>query len=169
METSHELWTELDFRNARRLVRLDSLQVHLRRSNYKLDRAIINMNRSLSSAKHLEYITRTCKHLKYLELLSVGFLGDSLLAALPKAGGLRTLMIRGSEMTLHSVVEALANCPQLENFECDSVKLAHWIQPQWPQLNSLRSLKLASRGSSEMDPMDLVRDLDSCVLEEVLY
>jgi hypothetical protein len=60
-------------------------------------------------------------------------------------------------MTLHSVVEALTICPQLELFECDSFKLAHWIQPQWPQLDSLRSLKLESWGSSDMDPMQLVR------------
>lgn len=156
LEASHDLWTELDFRHARRPVRLDSLKAHLRRCNYKLDRAIVNMNRSVFSAKYLEYLTKTCKDLKYVELLSVGFLGDSLLAALPAARSLRTLMIKGSQMTLHSVVEALTICPQLELFECDSFKLAHWIHPQWPQLDSLHSLKLESWGSSDIDPMQMV-------------
>ena len=163
LEASHDLWTELDFRHASRPVRLESLKAHLRRCNYMLNRAVINMNRSIFSAKYLDYITKTCKQLRYIELFSVGFLGDSLLAALPAAHSLRTLVIKGSEMTLYSVSEALNICPQLEVFECDSVKLAHWIRPHWPQLDALRSLKLASRGSSDIDPMQLVCSIKVCV------
>jgi hypothetical protein len=145
-------------RSARRFVRLDSLKAHLRRSNYGLDKAFLNMNPQVFSGKSLEVLTRLCKRLSYLEITSTGYLGDSLLSALPKAQNLRILIIKGAEIPLSSVVKALNSCPQLQTAEFHVIKsLAMNTQVIWPQMDSLTSLRLALRGHCLPDPFHLVR------------
>lgn len=154
LEASHDLWTVLDVRSARRFVRLDSLKAHLRRSNYELDRAFLNMNPQVFGDKGLEVLTRLCKRLSYLETTSTGYLGTSLLSALPKAQNLRYLVIKGAEMPLLSVVKALSSCPQLQTAEFHVVKYSTHVI--WPQLDSLISLRLELRGHCNQDPFYLV-------------
>jgi len=158
LEASHDLWTVLDVRSARRFVRLDSLKAHLRRSNYGLDKAFLNMNPQVFSGKCLEVLTRLCKRLSYLEITSTGYLSDSLLSALPKAQNLRVLIIKGTEIPLSSVVKALNSCPQLQTAEFHVIKsLTMNTQVIWPQMDSLISLRLALRRHCLPDPFHLVR------------
>jgi hypothetical protein len=145
-------------RSAGRFVRLDSLKAHLHRSNYGLDQAFLNMNPQVFGGKSLEVLTRLCKKLSYLEITSTGHLGDSLLAALPKAQNLRVLRVKGAEMLLLSVAKALSFCPQLQTAEFYVVKQVQMnARAMWPQLDSLESLRLEIKGSFGQDPINLVR------------
>jgi F-box/TPR repeat protein Pof3 len=130
-------------RSARRLVSLRSLKAHLRRSNYCLNRAFLTMNHQVFNGRNLEFLTQSCKQLDYMEITSFGSLGDSLLAVLPKAQSLRTLIIKRAEVSLSSVVKALSCCPQLQVAEFYHVTVTSWDDwVVWPQLNSLTSLRI---------------------------
>lgn len=158
LEAYHGLWMVLDLRSSRRLVRLDSLKAHLRRSNYRLDRAFLNMNPKIFNSKHLEVLTKSCRELSFLELSPVGYLGDSLLTALPEAQNLRTLIVREAEMLLYFVVKVLGLCPRLQTVEFDHVRAAPGNdRVEWPPLHSLISLELVIWGVWDSDPLNLVR------------
>lgn len=143
LEASHDLWTVLDVRSARRPVSQGSLRAYLRRSNYGLNRAFLAVNHQVFSAKNLEILTRSCKQLSYMEIDSTGPLGDSLLAALPQARSLRTLIIKRSELTISSVAKALGYCPQLQMAEFFNVRVIPGDdRAMWPQHDSLESLRI---------------------------
>jgi hypothetical protein len=151
-------------RSAQCFVRLDSLKAHLRRSNYGLERAFLNFNPQVFGGKSLEVLTRLCKRLSYLEITSTGYLGASLLAALPKAQNLRSLIIKGAEMPILSVAKALRSCPQLHTAEFHVIKSAPMnTQVTWPQMDSLTSLRLNIRGQHHRDPFCLVRTFQAWI------
>ncbi len=162
LEASHDLWTILDLRSARRYVRLDSLKVHLRRSNYGLERAILTTNPQIFGSSNIQVLTRLSKKLSHLEITSGGYLGNSLLDALPKAENLRVLIVKGAQMPLLSVVRALSFCPGLQTAEFKVV-----IPPRmndlaiWPQRDSLESLRLTIQGIFGHNRMNLVRTFQS--------
>lgn len=88
----------------------NSLKVHLRRSNYTLENAIIH-SRAHFDAIRMSYVTKTCKKLKYLELTGTGVIGDSLTAALPVAHSLTSLVVSANyEISRTSVLSALNIC-----------------------------------------------------------
>lgn len=159
LEASHDLWKVLDLRQARRSLRLGPLKAHLRRSNYKLDRAFLN--KKGFNTPNLETITRTCRELRHLELSSIGVVGDSLLTALPRAQHLRTILIKRCQLTLKLVHEVLLTCPCLEVAEFDFVQ--HGAPPrqymEWPQLDCLRSFKLVFTHEARMLVTSMVRSL----------
>lgn len=149
-------------RSARRFVRLDSLKAYLRRSNYDLNRAFLNMSPQILGSKSLEVLTRLCKRLNYLEITSTSYLSDSLLTALPKAQNLRILIVKDAEMPLLSVVKALGFCPQLQTAEFHQVKPATQnAQIIWPHMDSLTSLRLKIGGCLHPDPFCIVRTLQA--------
>jgi len=59
----------------------------------------------------MQYLTRTCKKLKILEICGTGIVGDSLTSALPLAKSLETLSVGANcEIKLASVLLALKSC-----------------------------------------------------------
>jgi hypothetical protein len=91
-----------------------------------------------------------------MEITSTGSLGDSLLAALPKAQNLRSLIIKKAEVPIDAVTKALSCCPQLEVAEFDHVKINSMIHPPWPQLDSLVSLRIGLSGPYSSLVLNLV-------------
>src|SRR6266496_6029777 len=92
LESSHKLWTTFDTTSARKPISKSSLRLHLRRSNYTLDRAIITTKARFDLEK-MKYLTRTCKKLKYLEMRGSGIIGESLTSALPEARSLEKIIV----------------------------------------------------------------------------
>lgn len=112
LESSHKLWTTLDTTCARKPISLASMKIHLRRSNYTLDRAIITMRANFDAQK-LGFLTRTCKSLRSLELNGNGVIGTSLTSALPKANKLESIVVsKITEMTISHVKESLKHCQE---------------------------------------------------------
>lgn len=110
MESSHKMWTTLDTSKVKRPVSLNSLKVHLRRSNYTLDKAIIN-SRSQFDAKKFTFLTRTCKQLKDLRLVGNGIIGSSLLESIPLAKNLTSISVAvGYEIGISTVSSILEIC-----------------------------------------------------------
>ena len=59
----------------------------------------------------MSYLTKTCKHLKNLELTGSGIIGDSLTAALPFAQSLTSLTVSANyEISVSVVIKALNIC-----------------------------------------------------------
>lgn len=107
LESMHELWTTLDTSATRKSIKKSSLIAHLKRSNYTVNRAIISTRAYFDSEK-MQYLTRTCKKLKTLEIRGPGNIGNSLLDALPDAHNLQYLTIsEGCEIAFGHVRRAL--------------------------------------------------------------
>ena len=86
------------------------MKVHLRRSNYTLETAIINYKAKFDAIR-MSYLTKTCKQLRNLEFTGTGVIGDSLTAALPFAQSLTSLSVSGNyEISVSAVLNALNIC-----------------------------------------------------------
>jgi hypothetical protein len=115
------------------------------------------MTQQIFSGKNLEFVTHSCKQLVYMEITSTGPLGDSLLAALPRAQNLQTLIIKRAEVPISSVTQALSCCPHLQMAEFDCVNVgSRYIRVTWPQLDSLASLRIGLRGQIGGLALDMV-------------
>jgi F-box/TPR repeat protein Pof3 len=141
LEASPRLWTTFDTRTSRRPVGLHSLKMHLRRSNYALDKAIISWRAKFDGAK-MAYLTRTCKQLRHLEMDgSGGVIGDSLNNALPLAQNLRTLIIsRTCHIPPRAMLLALRICQKTlvkAEFVVSDGKIGDG--DLWPRLESMES------------------------------
>ena len=86
------------------------MKVHLRRSNYTLENAIINSKANFDAIR-MSYLTKTCKQLKNLDFTGSGTIGDSLIAALPFAQRLTSLNVSANyEISASTVLNALNIC-----------------------------------------------------------
>jgi F-box/TPR repeat protein Pof3 len=161
LESSHKLWTTFDTSRARKPVTKHSLRLHLCRSNYTLNSAIISMGAKFDEDK-LTYLTKTCKQLKRLEIKGNGVIGDSLVAALPLARNLSCLtvcvhihlgvLLLSLETCQKTLVEAAFTNIQVLR---PSMNSSQW--PKWPRLESLKSLVLeAPNPDPGEQPVDLV-------------
>jgi hypothetical protein len=143
LEGCPDLWTELDLRHTRRLMKLDGLAAHLKRCNFKLDKVYIHPNHSTFPAKHLFNLTKACKQLSHLELFSNDDISNSLLRALGEARGIRVLILNGHGIiTMRSLIKALTLCPQMEHFECTSEVNPGTRLLEWPSLTALHTFKM---------------------------
>lgn len=154
LESSHKLWTTFDTRTTRKFVSLTSLKVHLKRSNYTLDRAVISTKANFD-VKRMQYLTKTCQKLKYLEICGSGVIGDSLVSALPLATSLETIVCgTNCEISLPAVQSILRIC-QKTLLEATFLRVKGnrmgFLPNQWPELQSLRSLNLRSIGDVMLD------------------
>jgi F-box/TPR repeat protein Pof3 len=159
LESSHKLWTIFDTRTTRKFVSLTSLKLHLKRSNYTLDRAVISMKANFD-VKRMQYLTRTCPKLTYLEICGSGVIGESLTSALPLAKSLQTIVCGANcEIVLSAVQSVLKIC---QNTILDATFLRvkgnrmGFLPNQWPELHSLRSLNLRSSGHVMLDVVSSV-------------
>jgi F-box/TPR repeat protein Pof3 len=154
LESSHQLWTTFDTTYTRKPISQTSLKVHLRRSNYTLDKAVISMKAKFDATK-MKYLTRTCKKLRHLEISGIVVIGDSLTAALPLAQSLQTLILsRNCEISLAAVHSALKACQKTlvaATFLRVKGSRTVFIPDQWPELQLLRVLHLRSSGDAILD------------------
>jgi len=112
LESSYKIWTTFDTTRTRKAVSQNSLKIHLRRSNYTLNTAIISA-RSQFDAKKLTFLTKTCKQLKHLEFNGTGIIGDSLVTALPFAKSLTSITISTNyTIGLSAVMSVLKICQE---------------------------------------------------------
>jgi F-box/TPR repeat protein Pof3 len=118
--------------------------MHLRRSHYTLDKAIISMG-SRFDANKMEYLIHTCKQLQHLQLTGNGVIGNSLTTALPFAQNLSVLIVsENCEITPRVILSALKTC-QKTLVEATFLRVCGRSEGdfnQWPKLESLRSLDL---------------------------
>lgn len=143
LESSHKLWTTFDTTTALRPVSLHALKMHLRRSQYTLDKAIIGWRADFDASK-MAFLTRTCKELRHLELPDSSVTGDSLIGALPLAQNLSTLIIGGNGLTSVTVMlQALTTCQKtLVMAVFPGVKASITPKEAWPMLESLEHLEI---------------------------
>ena len=143
-----------------------SLKLHLKRSNYTLDKAIISMKAKFDDTRML-FLTRTCKKLKYLEICGSGVIGDSLTVALPHAKGLETIVLgQNCEISLAVVQSVLKICQQtlVETTFLRVKGNRYGFQlDQWPELQSLRTLNLRSSGTSILSMVSADDSLYHCI------
>ncbi|KAH8589686.1 hypothetical protein B0O99DRAFT_331748 [Bisporella sp. PMI_857] len=110
LESLHGLWTTFDTTYTFGSISQNSLKVYLRRSNYTLEQAVIH-SKAQFDAKKMAYLTKTCKRLTYLEMNGSGYIGESLISALPFAQNLATIVVsERNEVTLSAVLSALTIC-----------------------------------------------------------
>ncbi len=156
LESSHKLWTTFDTRYTRKSVSLTSLKLHLKRSNYTLNKAIISIKAKFDITR-MQYLTRTCAKLEYLEICGSGVIGDSLTSAMPFAKNLRTIICgTNCEISLAAVQSVLESCRNtLVEASFLRIKLTG-LRPyfKWPKLQFLRILNLRS-------PVEILLDLVS--------
>ena len=157
LESSHKLWTTFDTRSTRKPISLTSLKLHLKRSNYMLDTAIINMKAKFDVIK-MQYLTRTCQKLQHLEICGSGVVGDSLTAALPHAKNLRTIVLgTNCEISLSAVQLALKTCQKTlvgATFLRVKGNRFGFMLDQWPELRFLKTLHLRSSGDVMLDEVN---------------
>ena len=158
LESSHKLWTTLDTSYTRKPVSQRSLRIHLRRSNYTLDQAVVTMKAAFDAAKW-EYIFRTCKKLRKLEIQGSGFIGDSLTASLHLAQRLETMSVSTNcEISISAVQLALKTC-QTTLVEAKFLKIKgirnYGMLGPWPTLESLKTLHFRASGDAVLDIVSL--------------
>jgi F-box/TPR repeat protein Pof3 len=136
------------------MVSQKSLKIHLRRSNWTLERAIISSKAGIDSQK-LGLITRYCKRLREVQFLGSNFIGDTLTSNLPQAKKLDTLIVgEGSEVNLSTVQTILGSCGDaLVDVTLLQVRGSptRFIPGKWPAVESLKRLRLKSDMDSILD------------------
>lgn len=147
LEGHKELWTTLDTSYAKKAISLKSLQVHFRRSNYTLDRAFVTLKACVDVRK-MKHLTTSCKQLRELHISGVGFIGDTLVSALPGAARIETLTISpNTEITLHHAQLAIHKCrsslTEIKFMNIVGSKIA-FIPGRWPMAESIKSVHLNS-------------------------
>jgi F-box/TPR repeat protein Pof3 len=115
----------------------------------------------------MQYLTRTCKKLKHLEICGSGVIGDSLIAALPLAKSLEAIVLgTNCEIGLNAVQAVLKICQKtLVEATFLRVKGSRYgfILDQWPELQSLRTLHLRSSGEVMLDEVSSNHRLYLCI------
>jgi hypothetical protein len=124
------------------------LRAHVKRSNYTVDRVITS--HSGTDAQKLQYLTKYCKKLEHLKIYDPGYIGETLLSALPMAKSLKTLEIPGGCFIKLTAVLGALNLVKdtIEVARFSSVKYARFPNISWPRLEALRVLHLVNSDNS---------------------
>jgi hypothetical protein len=107
----------------------------------------------------MAYLTKTCKRLTYLEMNGSGYIGESLISALPFAQNLATIVVsERNEVTLSAVLSALTICQNtLVEATFLRVKGRMRFTDKLPELKLLEKLQLKPLLSQNVNPIiDLV-------------
>lgn len=122
LEAIPDLWTKLDTTYCRKSMSFMSLQIHLRRSKYTLDSALVTMKANYDSKK-MGYLMRKCKELRELRIHGQGLIGESLSSSVPMALNLKVLHVsHATEASLGTVQSCLKNCKQIEEMRFGKVQ-----------------------------------------------
>jgi hypothetical protein len=146
LERFHDIWTALDMRRCRGTISLNSIKSHCRRSNYTLNRVIVNNTHHGFNGGKLEYLLHTCKKLQHLEYYGRGYIRDSLIAAIHGTSNIRTI-ITGQHLVISpaTVFSALKACPQIVRAEFHNIdSFRPNLQAEWCQMDALETLNLTS-------------------------
>lgn len=157
LESSPKLWTTFDTTNVKKAISGKSFKIHLRRSHWTLDRAIISMKANIDRDK-LTVMTKNCKKLREVKFVGSGLIGDSLVKALPHAKNMDTLFVgRGISITLSTVQTLLKNCKEFGQSLTNVTFLNMAGSPggiiagRWTASESLKSIHLQADKSSCLD------------------
>ena len=114
------LWSDLDFSTAKKPVTLGAVRKYIKRGNATTTRVVLD--RFGSNAETIpRYIATRCQWLKDLRI-SGGFIGTSILEAVPSISSLKTLIIsEACQISCDVVSELLSHSPNLEHAEFQSV------------------------------------------------
>ena len=136
------LWTDLDFSTAKKPVTLGAVRKYIKRGNGTTTRVVLD--RFGSNAERIpRYIATRCQWLKDLRILG-GFIGASILEAVPSISSLKTLIIsEACQISCDVVSQLLSHSPNLERAEFQSVTGAKNRTVRWEvDMPKLRTLKL---------------------------
>ena len=136
------LWTDLDFSIAKKPVTLGAVRKYIKRGNGTTARVVLD--RFGSNAERIpRYIATRCQWLKDLRILG-GFIGASILEAVPSISSLKTLIIsEACQISCDVVSQLLSHSPNLERAEFQSVIGAKNRTVSWEvDMPKLRTLKL---------------------------
>lgn len=154
LESSPKLWTTFDSANVKKAISGKSFKVHLRRSHWTLDRAIIGMKANIDRDK-LTVMTKNCKKLREVQFVGIGLVGDTLVKAMPHAKSLDTLLVgRGISISLSTVQTLLRDCKEsLTNvtFLNMAGSPGGIIAGRWTASESLKSIRLQANKDSCLD------------------
>ncbi|KAH9213407.1 hypothetical protein DL95DRAFT_339186 [Leptodontidium sp. 2 PMI_412] len=160
LESSTKLWTTFDTTHARRAISLKSIKIHLRRSKYTLDRAVITLKAYIGSDK-MKFIAKTCKNLREIHIHGNGLIGDTLYSALPGSTALRTISTSvGTEIPLYAIQSVIKTCHKslvdIKFLQIRGNKVAA-VPGKWAMAESLKSIHLRAGFDSCLD-FDGLRD-----------
>ncbi|KAM3074201.1 hypothetical protein ACMFMG_002978 [Clarireedia jacksonii] len=167
LESFYKLWTTLDTSGAKRPVSQKAIRAHVKRSNYTVDQAILSQG-SIDAQK-LQYLTKYCKNLWQLKICRPGYIGETLLSALPMAKSLTELEIsERCSITLSAVLSALNLVKDtIEVAEFSSVTSARIGNVFWPRLEALRALHLTAVENSGLihNLLDVIPNIETLGLQ----
>ena len=153
LESSTKLWTTLDTTLAKRNLSLSALKAYAKRSKHSLDKAILS-NRCLVDASRLQYLTKHCRNLEYLEIRGSTMIGESLKSSLPFAKSLKSLTLsKNTIIGINSAQQALECCrTTLTHVKFLHVKGSRMAgHGTWPILPNIQSLSLKAEGDYLLD------------------
>ncbi|KUJ18344.1 RNI-like protein [Mollisia scopiformis] len=160
LENIKDLWTELDTSYCKRPMNMKSLKIHLRRSKYTLDSALITMKARFNDAE-FRLLANTCKDLRELRIQGAGLIGASLSEAVPIAKNLKILHVSSlTEASLGTVQSCLKKCENLDSMSFLKVKGSStavrdgaWVLAK---NENIKNLELHSDKKSRLDMNGLV-------------
>ncbi|KAL2042099.1 hypothetical protein N7G274_005287 [Stereocaulon virgatum] len=157
IDTFPNLWSHLDFSNARRPMALSTVRKYVDRSKGKVTR--VSLGRFvLREQKVPHYIASHCQELQELRVPE-GYVPQSVFNAAPYASKLKTLIVTSqSRIASWRVMQVLSLCPNLETAKFSTVTPSGWRFNEHinsPLLN-LRSLTMKSslRNPRRSHPQD---------------
>ena len=138
------LWSHLDLSKAKRLVPISFVSHAIQRSNGKLDHFTLHRLGDRDE-RAMELVTRTCRNLRTLELLSSNSMGSSSASLMSlNSLAIKNLVIgKGAEITLDTVTEIMRTCISLSRAEFENIVVRGWSAIWRCNLPNLKQLKLA--------------------------
>lgn len=159
LEGQPDLWTELDTTYCRKSMSKKSLIIHLRRSKWTLDSAIITMKANIDWEK-MRVLTKNCKELRELRIHGQGLIGESLSDSVPLAKNLKVLHVSHiTEASLGTVQSCMRTCQQIEDIRFSKVQgsATSLRDGAWTvaKNENIKSLELQSNKKSRLDIVSL--------------
>jgi F-box/TPR repeat protein Pof3 len=159
LEGQPDLWTELDTTYCRKPMSKKALLIHLRRSKYTLDSALITMKANIDREK-MRLLMRTCKELRELRIHGQGLIGESLSDSVPAAKNLKVLHVSHlTEASLGTVQSCMRTCQQIEDIKFGKVQgsATSLRDGAWTvaKNENIKTLELQSNKKSRLDIVSL--------------
>ncbi|CAD6500958.1 BgTH12-06659 [Blumeria graminis f. sp. triticale] len=158
LESMRYLWTTIDTRYARRPIASRALQAYLRRSNFTVNRALVNL-RSFAHERKMKYLMETCRGLRDLRIYGYGYIEKALTNSLAIAGGIQKLHLSEStRVTISTMILSFKACQKTlieAKFLC-VIGVEVVSKQSWPKMNALSSIHMAFCGLCDMELSGLI-------------
>ncbi|KAI6249594.1 hypothetical protein HI914_01124 [Erysiphe necator] len=165
LESLNSLWKILDLSHSHGYVPLYGLQAYLKRSNYLLNYAEIDLNSFVDNGR-LEYIIQNCICLKELKVYGRAWRGNMMFNSLSSAKKIMKLHIFDHiPMSLSFMISILKRCQDtLVDVRFGNMDQKLLNNSEWPRLHNLKSLSLGeSSGFISRDNEGAIIDLGGLV------